>query len=260
VKSGKVIWNSQDLEAALYKQQLLTWEAEAYTSFKAKVTNKSFPCTFAIEAQRKGGLLYAFTQSPEADVDLLHMHAVMLEYLEYVSGMPQVKAAMTVLIIFIKMEGGPLSIQAYHQKAWRVLQFLHEHDPSPWPTTVPTDPNDPHWAFCFAGTALFVNINTPENHMRRSRNLGPVLTLVIQPRESFDVFAGDTPQGRRIRAFIRGRLASYDLVAPSPELGTYGDPSKREWKQYGLLDTNATGLEQCPFHTRNMTTQTEAQM
>lgn len=259
MKSEKVLWDRQSLESALDKHQPPSWVAEVYTSFKGKVSDKHFPCPFAIEAQKKGKLLYAFAQSTEADIDLFHIHAALLEYLKHVQGIPPVKAAMTVLILFIKVEKDQLSIEAYHQKTWRILEFLHDHDPSLWPKTVPTDPNDPAWAFCFAGTALFINMNTPANRARQSRNLGPVLTLVIQPRDGFDVIAGDTPKGRRIRAVIRERVAAYDSIAPSPELGTYGDPSKHEWKQYGLLDTNDPVRTQCPFHS-NIAMQPEAPM
>lgn len=141
------------------------------------------------------------------------------------------------------------SVASYHQIAWSVLQFWHDVDPAPWPGTVAKDPHTPHWTMCFLGVQIFVNISNPAHRRRRSRNLGPALTLVINPRERFDKVAGDTPAGWKIRQRIRERIEAYDGLAHSPALGSY-EAGEIEWRQYGLMESNEPRTDRCPFKMR----------
>jgi uncharacterized protein len=45
---------------------------------------------------------------------------------------------------------------------------------------------------------------------------------------------------------VRKRLEPFDLIAPSPVLGTYGQDANREYQQYFLDDMNEA--QTCPFH------------
>ena len=127
-----------------------------------------------------------------------------------------------------------------------LLQFLHERDPSPWPREVPRDSDDPMWEFSFGGDSIFVVCNTPAHKLRKSRSsLGFMITL--QPRWVFEGLESDTARGAAARRVIRKRLRAFDDVDPSPELGDYGDPENREWRQYFLLDENKPFESGCPF-------------
>lgn len=141
------------------------------------------------------------------------------------------------------------TVEAYHAIGWRVLQYWHDIDPGGWPDTVTRDPDAPFWSMCFAGTQIFVNMSSPAHAVRRSRNLGPAFTLVINPRERFDAVAGDTPQGRRMRAHIRERIEAYDGLPHSPLLGSY-EAGEIEWWQYGLGETNEPPARGCPLRMR----------
>jgi FPC/CPF motif-containing protein YcgG len=103
---------------------------------------------------------------------------------------------------------------------------------------------------CFNGMPLFFNMSNPAHRVRRSRNLGGHFALVVNPRERFDVFAGDTPSGRRVRANIRKRIERYDGTPHSWQLGSYGDGAL-EWRQYGLIEENAERADRCPFAFRH---------
>ena len=141
-----------------------------------------------------------------------------------------------------------MDVKTYHDQAWNVLQYLHDHDPKPWPTAIPTDPNDALWSFCFDGEPLFINISSPAHALRSSRNLGDGLALVIQPRVNFDHVAGlQSPGGEEIRQRIRQRMHAYDGQPHPTDLGTYGQSDNIEWKQYALNETNTPTQNTCPL-------------
>jgi N-omega-hydroxy-L-arginine synthase len=93
-------------------------------------------------------------------------------------------------------------------------------------------------------------MSSPAHKVRRSRNLGAHFKLVINPRERFDVVAGDTPAGRKARANIRDRIERYDSLSHCRQLGSYGS-SALEWWQYGIIEENAERSDVCPFRARD---------
>lgn len=72
---------------------------------------------------------------------------------------------------------------------------------------------------------------------------------LVQARDGFDIVAGDTVQGRNARRIIRQKLAAYDAIPMYPELGHYGDPANREWKQYFVPEANQPVTAVCPFRS-----------
>ncbi len=138
------------------------------------------------------------------------------------------------------------TIDEYHAYGWRVLSELHEVDPAPWPAHVAIDPNSPDWSMCFNGMPLFCNMSSPAHRRRHSRNLGAYFMIIINPRERFDVFAGDNPSGRKVRENIRNRIDRFDEIPRSRHLSSYGSGSV-EWRQYSLGDDDVERTEHCPF-------------
>ena len=136
------------------------------------------------------------------------------------------------------------------------LQWLHAHDPSPWPEGIPADPDDPAWEFCFAGDPMFAFPCIPAYRQRLSRRMGSYFAMCFQPRRVFFGVDRADPGGERIRADIYERVRRWDCLPPHPELVdlSYGDPRMREWKQYVLPDHNRHLREQCPLHTDADTT------
>ena len=90
-----------------------------------------------------------------------------------------------------------------------------------------------------------MNVCTSAHTSRRSRNVGPGLTFIMQPRESFEAVVGSGKKGAAIRALIRSRVSSYDLLPHFPHFFAYGEgPPGAEAIQYFLPDDNESV---CPF-------------
>jgi len=259
--TARLLWTQSQVEAALAEpaRALAGWACDAYRTFEARVSDPRFPCMFAIAAQQRETLLYAFAPSLQAQADRLHIQSLITEYLDRLGGLTKEESAFSLLVLFIDRRSLPRDLAAHHQAVWELLQFLHDEDAAPWPAGVSTDPDHPLWSFCLAGAPLFVNISSPAHRQRRSRNLGSALTLVIQLREGFDLVAPDTPAGQRVRQMIRHRIEAFDQVPPSADLGFYNDPRNREWKQYGIPDGPELQMSRCPFHQRQASSASETE-
>jgi uncharacterized protein len=234
-----------DVEATL--ASLPEWAAAAYGEIRDKVLDDAFPCTFGTVAQRRGEILYAFLEPRDADDERRLVRESLVAYTDVLRPLEPVTASLTPLAMLMPPPGA-LSERQYFDRGWALLQWLHEHDTHPWPARVPREPTDPAWSFCFGGLPLFVNFKTPAHARRKSRRTSRSYTLLWQARDGFDVVAGDSPQGRRARAIIRGKLAAYDAVPIWPDLGHYATTDNREWRQYFVPEDNAPLVDKCPWH------------
>ena len=216
--------------------ELPPWATEVFASFRANVESPepAFPCVFGVHAFRENGLRYVFLEDESSD-ELARLGEALAAFL---------RAGRTIgryvsLVAFFRPSGANRLFGDWERTFWRVLQYLHDHDPEPWPAAIPPDADDDLWEFSFAGTPMFVVCNTPEHGRRLSRRAG-ALTITFQPRWVFDGLHGTTPAGQKARRTIRARLHRYDTVPPSPRLGDYGAAGNREWHQYFLPDDNET--------------------
>jgi FPC/CPF motif-containing protein YcgG len=238
------------IEQLQTQHALSPWAASAYAELIAKVADPAFPCTFGTVALRRGDLLTAFVETQDPGALRQGLYARFAEYTANMRTLDPVAASLHPLAIFLPPPRNVNTIAEYFAFGWALLQWLHEHDPAPWPERIPRDPDDPAWSYCFDGVPLFVNFKTPAHSLRRSRRMTSAYLLLVQTRDGFDVVAGDTPQGRRARGLIRQKLAAYDPVSPYPELAHFGTTSNREWKQYFVPDDNRPVAEHCPFTNR----------
>ncbi len=226
------------------------WRQAAFADLATRLTPPSnFPCTFSQNAFRRGLIRFSFVDAPgeEGYADAM---ADLADYVaESADWDGQTNTARPLLMIFSSSAAAFDRADDYHTFGWQALQYWHDHDAAPWPENVSRDPKTPFWSFVFAGTQLFVNMSTPAHIRRRSRNLGRHFTLVINPRERFDIVAGDTPEGRRVRAAIRSRVGKYDDLPHSPLLGSY-QKGELEWVQYALSDDGLDPPATCPFRFR----------
>jgi FPC/CPF motif-containing protein YcgG len=210
------------------------------------VDENVFPCVFAQHAFAKNQLHYLFAGSPFNRVERKQVRKGLLEYLDHMDGLTGIEESMQALLIIFEPDSSPLSADAYHQRAWMIMQDWLDHDPSPWPKQIPSDPHAPFWSLCFRGIPLFINVSSPGHKNRRSRNLGKSLVLVAQPRAGFDHVADGTAKGDKIRKLIRMQMEKYEGMPFPKELGTYhrGD---LEWWQYILQERNAPRTDRCPL-------------
>ena len=223
------------------------WHHTVFKDIESRLSGDSdFPCIFSKNAFRKQLVKFIFVENIDTS-GIQYLAEGLKEYVEVSKQWDgNLDTAYPLIVAFSLNTINAESVDSYHAFGWKVLQKLHEIDPAPWPDEVATDPNSNSWSMCFNGMQLFCNMSNPAHCIRRSRNLGEHFILVINPRERFDIFAGDTPSGRKVRSNIRDRIARYDGAPHSLQLGSYG-ASGTEWHQYGLIEDNIERTDKCPF-------------
>jgi hypothetical protein len=170
------------------------------------------------------------------------------DYVRTVAPIPPKQRIGSPLVVFLET-AADYTLAEQQALAWKVLRGVHARDPHPWPQGIPTDPDDNAWSFCFAGMPLFINMNFPGHQQMKSRNLGPHITFVINPRANFDEVANvNTESGHRIRERIRERVHHYNDGVMPDTLGFFGDADNYEWKQYQLQEAGSLNPSRCPFH------------
>lgn len=216
-----------------------SWQAILFQELASTLNSdtRAFPCVFGVAGYRADQLRYLFLDDDDVEGLARNLRAYMAE--------SRSCGPNTSLLVFFRPRP-LLPLEAYRAKFWAMLGRLASLDDSEWPADIPAELDNPHWEFCFAGEPVFVVCNTPAHVQRQSRRSSSFM-MTFQPRWVFDNILG-SPRAREASVSkVRQRLATYDMIPPSEELGAYGDPSNREYKQYFLGDDNrpTTG---CPFH------------
>jgi len=226
------------------------WVAAHWNSFRdgllGERNGSPFPCFFGAESVANGDPLYTAVPSMTDPDALLGLGETLLEYLD--TWMDHSDRAS--LVTFFKPPARELSEAEYHERLWHILQFLHVHDPEPWPERIPTDPDDPYWEFCFGGEPMFPTCRAPFYECRKSRYCPIGLEITFQPRALFENLGvtGDTEAGQEAREIIQDRLEAYDGVCPHADLGDWGVEGDREWPQYMLSEDDAAAPRRCPIN------------
>ncbi len=223
------------------------WLQDHYRTFRESMLDERdgspFPCYFGIEVEREGDLLYAACESTTDPAALLRFRDTLAEYLDTY----QNHADRAPLAVFFAPFDDDATEADYHERLWHVLEFLHVHDPEPWPEDIPTDPDDPRWEFCFAGEPMFPTSRAPFYDERLSRYSPIGLEITFQPRAVFEGITADTEAGQRARDVIQTRMEAYDGVCPHADLGDWGVESDREWTQYLFREDETQSPSECPL-------------
>jgi hypothetical protein len=212
------------------------WVRDHWRTFSGSLTGEHegspFPCFFGAESVRSGDPLYTVVDSMTDPAALRELGETLLEYLEVWPDHSE-RAS---LVTFFRPPAEPWTERDYHEALWHVLQFLHVHDPEPWPADIPTDPDHPEWEFSFGGAPMFPTCRAPFYTDRRSRYCPVGLEITFQPRALFENLnvTADHPTGQQARELIQERLGEYDDLPPHPLLGDWGVEGDREWHQYML--------------------------
>jgi FPC/CPF motif-containing protein YcgG len=227
------------------------WARQSLDALKQILSEPSkFPCTFARSAFKSQKLRYLLAGSPFDKDELRRVREGLLDYLSLCDKLSGIDESMTALLILFQPEFVPLTVEAYHQQAWMVMQDWINNDPEPWPDDIPLDLHQPMWSLCFRGVPLFVNVSCPAHRTRKSRDLGPSLVLVTQPRAGFDPVADNTPRGRKVRQHIRDLVDKYDAPLSWPRELNFYHEGGLEWPQYALKDDDAPRTDRCPLVIR----------
>ncbi|GAA1964490.1 amino acid adenylation domain-containing protein [Catenulispora subtropica] len=224
-------------------QDAPAWLAQATEAFRADVGHAEYPCHFGRNALNLGELFGTWVGE---DGDLSALRDDLAAFLDATRPFANRRMALSA---FFAPESGPADHAAHGRRFWTVLRQLRDADDRAWPDEIPTAPEHNRWEFSFHGVPMFVFAAAPTHVARRSRNLGPGLVILFQPRNVFAGIEGGTPAGIVARRRIRERLAVWDTVEPHPFLGDYGDPSNFEWKQYYITDADGEAMyEACPLN------------
>ncbi|MEU4555248.1 YqcI/YcgG family protein [Micromonospora violae] len=222
------------------------WHRSAFDDLTSRLNDPDFPCVFSRNAFKKGIVDFIFVDSADKK-GIRRLAEGLKRYVDLASCWDgRLDTASPLVVAFAADAVRARTVEGYHAFGWRILNHLHDLDPAPWPEEVPAEPDSPGWSMCFNGMPLFCNMSTPAYRKRRSRNLGGHFVIVINPRARFDVFAGDTPSGRKVRANIRDRIDRYDGTPHSPHLSSYGSGAL-EWLQYSLAEDADVRADRCPF-------------
>jgi len=237
------------LEARVESGEAPDWVAAHWNSFREGLLGERngspFPCYFGVESVANGDPLYTAVPSMTDKDALLDLGRTLLEYLD--SWRDHSDRAS--LVTFFKPPEHPFSETDYHDILWHILQFLHVHDPEPWPEDIPTDPDDPYWEFSFGGEPMFPTCRAPFYETYKSRYCPIGLEVTFQPRALFEQLnvTADKSPGQQARDVIQGRLEEYDGVCPHADLGDWGVEGDREWPQYMLREDDSQAPRECPI-------------
>jgi hypothetical protein len=236
-----------ELHDRLDAGDLPDWAQAHYESFREGLlgerNDSPFPCYFGIESERNGDALYTFVESSTHPDALLAFRDTLLEYVET---FPDYSDRCS-LVTFWNPDPAVETEADYHERLWHVLQFLHVHDPDPWPAEIPTDPDDSRWEFCFAGEPMFPTCRAPFYDDRLSRYCPVGLEITFQPRAIFEGITADTDAGQQAREVIQERIGEYDGVCPHADIGDWGVEGDREWIQYMLSADESQAPDECPM-------------
>lgn len=234
-------WQSRVLEAGstglIVEEQ---WKMDAYLSYREKLRAADYPCFFGQTAEARGEMLYTFVPGDDLEELLQNMKS-------FVSLLQTPGHRRSSLVAFFQPDSLLVTHAQFVGRFWTALQFLHDHDSG---ANINRTPDDPLWEFSFESVEMFVVGTSPTYRRRRSRDLGAGMVLIFQPRHLFLDPATLEPIAPEVRYRLHNRMLAYDGMAVHPDIGFYGDPVNREWKQYALPDDNEPETGTCPFHAR----------
>jgi len=219
-----------------------SWKRKAYELYKAKLCASDYPCFFGQTGELRGEMMYTFISQGA----LAEMAVSMRQFVRLLVTPEYARCSM---VAFFEPEEGLTEHATFVERFWQILQFLHEHDSQP--ATART-PDHPLWEFSFEGCEMFAVGTSPTYRQRRSRNLGPGIVIIFQPRILFIDPATLEPIAAEVRHRIHKRMLAYDEMPVHPDIGFYGQPMNHEWKQYALPDDNSPERGVCPFHVRSL--------
>ncbi len=221
------------------------WARDGYAALCRALESREpgFPCIYGIRTYNEGGLRFAFLPDDTTAAGLAELGEALWKY---VTACRDSRRFTTLVAFFPPIDGQPATLEGYRNRYWRILQWLIEHDPAPWPDDVPNDPTDPDWEFCFGGLPMFVPANLPIYAKRRSRG-NPCFAILFQPRFVFDELIEQPRKLAVARQTIRARVLEFDDVPVHPTIGVYGESDNLEWKQYVLPDSSEPVTGECPL-------------
>lgn len=243
------LWNLSDFDnACSLSRSEPSWLRDAYSAYLRRLTDDVpvYPCYLGLNGHREGNNWFTgidqLTSVSGYDVD--GFARVLRAFREQAWSGPERQT----LLAFVGPPDPEPDLDRDGERFWNLLASLTLLDEQPWPPDRAADTADPRWEWCFDGEPWFVFGCSPAYRLRRSRNLGPCLTLVFQVRRVFARLSGSTPAGQAAKRQIRRGLLGYDAVPLHPHLGDEQHSSVYKWRQYMLPDDQRVwDPAACPF-------------
>jgi FPC/CPF motif-containing protein YcgG len=234
--TNKIIFDRVEIENTLDKT---SWQKKVFNELATNFMSRSrlFPCTFGVAGFEANQLRFAFSEN----MDPVEVSLALRAYLKDARSFGK-----NTSLVVLSRPGPIQSIEHYRARFWLTLHGIHQMDDTPWPENIPAKIDTPQWEWCFGGEQVFVVCNTPAHVNRQSRRSSSFM-LTFQPRWVFEGILDTRKTAQKATSKIRTRIRQYDLIAPSADLGLYGDADNREFAQYFLDDEN--GAASCPFHS-----------
>ncbi|MEU3660342.1 YqcI/YcgG family protein [Streptomyces sp. NPDC032940] len=192
-------------------------------TFGAIVDDPEFPCIFSSAPFLRHEIFFGLAEdeAPECVVPLLK------ELCDRFADTPD-----AVGVIFVP-QSPDATLEDDFELARAIVRSVGEQNELDGNADGFPEPGEADWRLRLNRIELFVNFSSPRHQKRRSRNVGPCFTLVVQARSSFDKPAFRSAKGR---GEIRQRLAVYDSVTPHPSLGDHRDPDDHDELHFFLGD------------------------
>lgn len=228
------------------------FEKGIFTTLMNNIANPLFPCYFSQSVIPKNSIHFSSITDFATKENLFeqaHDELCLFAELE--------KDPDPFRVFVLSMNIQTSSWQEDNDFMWEFIDYLESKDTEVWPEEVSRDTNSPSWSFCFKGMPFFFNLNSPNNTLRKSRNVTGKFSFLIQRTDSFEkILPVDldevTREERRwmIRKDIRDRIGVYDEQVVSPALaGEQGNLEHLEWVQYHIPNSNEDKIQsKCPFH------------
>ncbi|MDQ6830303.1 MAG: YqcI/YcgG family protein [Gemmatimonadota bacterium] len=215
--------------------------AQVDDAFRAFVNDAGFPCLAGKGVVRSGGYgigVFGALGSARGS------RALAQELAAFSRDLPDERANLRAYVAIFP-DSSPASEDEFERRLWLQLQELHEHDDPEvgWDPAANSDPDNPHFAFSFAGCAYFVVGLHPASSRVARRFRWP--TLVFNPHAQFERLR-DAGHFERLRASIREREIALQ-GSLNPNLADFGEQS--EARQYS--GRPAEPEWRCPFHPKS---------
>lgn len=225
--------------------QYPNWFMKAKQIFSDVITHPSYPCYFGIQTERDEVNTFSFLNRDLNDESINKLSVTLSNYLSHASNGPNQRS----LILFVGPPVDKPNLIDDYDLLWSLLEKLSSKDRHPWPSRAPINTDDPDWQWCFGGEKWFILGCSPAYKHRRSRNVGPCLTVVFQLSEKvFINLSGNSRQGIKAKKSIRKRLSLYDSSTVHPHIGSELKSSKYKWRQYFLPDDDTVyETSKCPY-------------
>ncbi|MGJ7547614.1 YqcI/YcgG family protein [Pseudomonas alloputida] len=234
-------------EQHLKHRDLLEWQSRAVQDIREHILRKDYPCVFTRSGYDKDHLMMCFIQDPFRPSDIAKGFDAIRDFVQVVDKAPNQQAA-ALKTLMLCVDCSKLDETKQEQAVWALLNGFLALDKSLWPANIPSDPDDPDWAYCLFGKRAFITALAPSHKVRHSRNIGSHMVLLYQLRDGIEHVAPYNSKGDDVREIIRKRIEAYDDVPLAPDMTTHGEGGNKDWTQYWLGDGMGRFQGKCPLH------------